>query len=285
MKIVRSRKELELLRDNTTSTPIGFVPTMGALHAGHISLVESAVLNCPVIIVSIFVNPKQFNDPADLKNYPRTVEADIGLLNSVMRESDILFLPEEKDIYSGSELRQYDFGMIDKVMEGKYRPGHFNGVAQVVSILFDITRPDVAYFGTKDFQQLAIVRELVRLEGINTTIIGCPILREADGLAMSSRNRLLEPAVRSKAGIIRKTMLEAAAMAGVKEIDEIKRFVSSTIDRTEGFSVEYFEVVDDEKLKPVRFNAELSPMKSYQACIATYAGKIRLIDNIEFRLY
>ncbi len=285
MRIARSRQELAEMRGAIDIFPVGFVPTMGALHQGHISLVESAVQDCPVVIVSIFVNPTQFNDAADLKNYPRTVDADILLLSAVMREEDILFLPSEKDIYPEKSEVSFNFGNLDKVMEGKYREGHFNGVAQVVSILFNITRADVAYFGKKDFQQLAIIRALVKKEDRGITIIGCPIIREEDGLAMSSRNALLEPKIRKDAGIIRKTMLEAAKMAGEKEILEICKYVSSVIDRTPGFNTQYFEVVEDETLQPVKFNAEISPLKSYHACIAVFAGKIRLIDNIRFNLY
>ena len=177
-------------------SPVGFVPTMGALHNGHISLVKNAIDFCPVIVVSIFVNPTQFNDKNDLKNYPRTPVADLDLLNTALRGTDLVFTPDVKEIYPQEDKREFHFGNLDNVMEALHRPGHFNGVAQVVSRLFDIVKPDMAFFGLKDFQQLAVIRALVRQTGNKVKIIGHPIIREKDGLAMSSRNRLLESDIR-----------------------------------------------------------------------------------------
>ena len=174
---------------------------MGALHEGHLSLAENALKQCPVIVVSIFVNPTQFNDKNDLKNYPRTLDSDLELLGRVLRETDLVFTPAVKEIYPVEDKREFHFGNLDNVMEALHRPGHFNGVAQVVSRLFEIVKPDIAYFGLKDFQQLAVIKELVRQTGNKVKIIGNPIIREPDGLAMSSRNRLLDPEMRKNAPV------------------------------------------------------------------------------------
>lgn len=254
---------------------------MGALHDGHISLVNTALTSCPIVVVSIFVNPTQFNDKEDLKNYPRTLIKDLYLLEKVLREKDIVFTPEIQEIYSEEDKRVFSFGNLDKVMEGVNRPGHFNGVAQVVSRLFDIVKPDRAYFGLKDFQQVAIIRELVRQTASRVHIVSCPIVRERDGLAMSSRNQLLEPDLRKRAGIIYRTISEAAAMASGNEIIVLKEFVKNRINNAEGFSVEYFEIVDDIDLIPLKSVSEVRKVMNYFGCIAVKAGKIRLIDNIE----
>jgi pantoate--beta-alanine ligase len=284
MKIIETVSEIKKQLGQLNHKPVGFVPTMGALHDGHLSLVKTAVSECPSVIVSIFVNPTQFNDKEDLKNYPRTEKEDIEMLTEALRDNDILFLPEVAEIYPEEDRRVFNFGDLENVMEGIHRPGHFNGVAQVVSRLFDIVNPDRAYFGQKDFQQLTIVRELVRQTGRKTQIIGCPIVREPDGLAMSSRNRLLDLNTREKAGIIFKTISEAAIMLRDSEIDEIKKFVKRQINGTEGFSLEYFEIVDDKDLQPLKRNKDLIKDKRYFCCIALRAGKIRLIDNVEISL-
>jgi pantoate--beta-alanine ligase len=264
--------------------PVGFVPTMGALHEGHISLVREAIQRCPVVIISIYVNPTQFNDKEDLKNYPRTFEADIEMLSKILRKNDIVFHPDDKEIYPEADKRIFHFGNLDKVMEALHRPGHFNGVAQVVSRLFEIVSPDVAIFGMKDFQQLAVIKELIRQTGTKVEIIGHPIIREPDGLAMSSRNRLIDPDIRKKTPVIYKTIASASSMLSKNEIDQIKKFVIQTIEKEAGLKVEYFEIVDDRELIPVKEKAELSREKHYFGCIAVHAGKIRLIDNIEFPL-
>lgn len=264
-------------------SPVGFVPTMGALHAGHISLVEKSVGENPVTVVSIFVNPAQFNDRNDLENYPRMTDNDIKLLSGILRREDIVFIPTEQEIYPGSEPEViFDFKTLDKVMEGAFRPGHFKGVVKVVSRLFDIVMPDVAYFGQKDLQQVTIIRELVQQQNRNIRIISCPIVREPDGLAMSSRNLLLDPEIRKLAGIIHKTLSTASELIDNMEFNEIKEFVRERINKTPGFSLEYFEIADDLELKPVTVKTEMVPGKRYYGCIAVWAGGIRLIDNIEF---
>jgi pantoate--beta-alanine ligase len=264
--------------------PVGFVPTMGALHQGHLSLVKKAIDDNPLAVVSIFVNPTQFNDKSDLKRYPRTPEADSTLLGSIMREKDIIFMPSENEIYPSEDKRVFNFGNLDKVMEASHRPGHFNGVAQVVSRLFDIVRPDTAYFGQKDFQQIAVIRELVRQLNYPVNIISSPIVRESDGLAMSSRNALLEPDIRKNAPVIFKTISLAAGMIKKFDIPYIKEFVNNSINEKEGFQVEYFEIADERELFTVESKSEMKKGLRYFGCIAVKAGKIRLIDNIEFPL-
>ena len=284
MNKVASRSEVKDRLSKPALSPIGFVPTMGALHAGHISLVSEAVKQCPVTVVSIFVNPNQFNDKNDLKNYPRTEDKDIELLKTVMRDDDLVFIPPVNEIYPEEDKRVFSFGSLENVMEGLHRPGHFNGVAQVVSRLFDIVRPDIAFFGQKDFQQLAVIKELVRQTGFKVKIIGNPIIREEDGLAMSSRNRLLENGIRNKAGVIWSAISSAAAMIHDHDIPDLTAYVKKTIENAKGFTVEYFNVVDDEELMPVGSKAEMKKGKKYFGCVAVNAGKIRLIDNIEIPL-
>src|SRR5665647_2947747 len=206
MQVISSVTELHNYLGKMHLAPVGFVPTMGALHEGHMSLVESAVTQCPVVVVSIFVNPTQFNDKNDLKNYPRTPDSDLELLQKILRKTDLVFTPTVKEIYPEEDKRKFHFGNLDNVMEALHRPGHFNGVAQVVSRLFEIVEPDIAIFGMKDFQQLAIIRALVKQTGNKVRIIGSPIIRENDGLAMSSRNRLLSPEIRKNAPVIYKTI-------------------------------------------------------------------------------
>jgi pantoate--beta-alanine ligase len=284
MKVVSTVTELQTWLGRIQLSPIGFVPTMGALHKGHISLVGNAVSQCPVVVVSIFVNPTQFNDKNDLKNYPRTPESDLGLLINVLRENDLVFTPQVKDIYPEEDKREFHFGNLDNVMEALHRPGHFNGVAQVVSRLFEIVKPDIAFFGQKDFQQLAIIKALVKQTGNTVKIIGNPIIREIDGLAMSSRNQLLDRGIRKNANIIYKTLSAVSSMIKKSDIPEIKLFVGDTINRIEGFNVEYFEIVDDTELIPLVTKDEMKKDKSYFGCIAVQARKIRLIDNIEIGL-
>ena len=284
MKVVSTVIELQKQLNKKQLSPVGFVPTMGALHEGHLSLTKSALQQCPVIVVSIFVNPTQFNDKNDLKNYPRTIDNDLELLNSVLRENDIIFTPSVKEIYPEEDKREFHFGNLDNVMEALRRPGHFNGVAQVVSRLFEIVKPDIAFFGLKDFQQLAVIRALVKQTKNKVKIIGNPIIRETDGLAMSSRNQLLGPELRLQAPIIYKTLKSASAMIGKSDIREIKLFVEKCINVVPGFSLEYFEIVDDTELIPVTEKDEMIKNKRYFGCIAVKAGNIRLIDNIEIGL-
>jgi pantoate--beta-alanine ligase len=284
MKVIYTVAELQNQLGKMHLSPVGFVPTMGALHEGHLSLAERAVRLCPVVVVSIFVNPSQFNDKNDLKNYPRTPENDTSLLKKVLRENDLVFIPEVKEVYPEPDKREFHFGNLDNVMEALHRPGHFNGVAQVVSRLFEIVKPDIAIFGLKDFQQLAVIKALVKQTGSNVKIIGHPIVREKDGLAMSSRNRLLEEEIRKQAPIIFKTISAVSGMIKKTDVAEIKHFVSECINKTPGFTVEYFEIVDDTDLIPLNSKDEFNKKKKYFGCIAVKAGKIRLIDNIEIGL-
>lgn len=257
---------------------IGFVPTMGALHQGHLSLIEQALIHCNEVIVSIFVNPTQFNDKSDLKNYPRMPESDIAMLEHA--GAGFVFIPSEQEIYPEPDNRVFDFGHLDKVMEGAHRPGHFNGVAQVVSRLFELVSPHKAFFGQKDFQQLAIIKQLVRMLNLNVEIIGCPIVREKDGLAMSSRNLLLDPDRRKAAPRIYATLCEARNKMDSTSVKELIGWVEMEINRDPLLKVEYFEIVDAETLLPV---TDWDSVGSIVGCIAVWAGKIRLIDNITFK--
>jgi pantoate--beta-alanine ligase len=284
MKVISTVNGLQNKVRELQLAPVGFVPTMGALHNGHLSLVSAASELCPVVVVSIYVNPTQFNDRNDLRNYPRTLEADLKLLETAMRNNDIVFTPGDKEIYPEEDRREFHFGNLDMVMEALQRPGHFNGVAQVVSRLFDIVRPDIAFFGMKDFQQVAVIKELVRQTGNKVKIIGSPIIREYDGLAMSSRNMLLDPGIRKNASVIFATISTASLMITDHEIPEIKKFVSDTINNRPGFKVEYYDIVDDTELIPVDSRSGMSKNKRYFGCIAVKAGRIRLIDNVEIRL-
>jgi len=284
MKVISTITGIKNQIRETQLTPVGFVPTMGALHDGHLSLVNAATAQCPLVVVSIFVNPTQFNDKNDLKNYPRDLKKDLNLLKNILRENDIVFTPSVNEIYPVEDNRVFDFGNLDKVMEAAHRPGHFNGVGQVVSRLFDIVRPDIAIFGQKDFQQLAVIKELVRQTGDKVKIIAHPIIREKDGLAMSSRNMLLDSNVRKNAPIIFRTISAASEMLRYHDIPEIKLFVKKMINSAPDFEVEYFDIADDTELLPVNFKSEMHKEKRYFGCIAVRAGKIRLIDNIEFGL-
>lgn len=280
MIVLSTVSELRQRLTDYRMSPVGFVPTMGALHEGHLALVRQAVSECPVTAVSIFVNPTQFNDKNDLQNYPRTLDNDLELLGEVLRDEDIVFTPGVAEMYPEEDTRQFSFGNLDNVMEAAHRPGHFNGVAQIVSKLFDAVKPDRAYFGLKDFQQVAVVRSLVKQLGSNVEIIACPIVRENDGLAMSSRNRLLDPRIRELSPGIYKTISATAGMILTRDIKEIKAFVKDSINKMPGFSLEYFEIADDTDLIPVKSKKEMIPGRNYYGCIAVKAGKIRLIDNV-----
>lgn len=256
---------------------IGFVPTMGALHNGHLSLVSASRSQCKCTVVSIFVNPTQFNDKNDLKNYPRTFENDAKMLEDA--GVDIIFAPSEQEMYPEPDTRIFNFGDIDKVMEGEHRPGHFNGVAQIVSKLFDVVLPDKAFFGEKDFQQLAVIKQLVKQGNYPVDIVPCPIIRESDGLAMSSRNMLLSPEQRKSAVHISKALFESVNNTKVLSVEELKRSVVENINADANLDVEYFEIVDDTYLKPIKSWSE-SNVKV--GCVAVRVGKIRLIDNIKY---
>jgi pantoate--beta-alanine ligase len=284
MKVISAVNDLLEAEKKSTHSPLGFVPTMGALHLGHLSLVQNAISMCPMVVVSIYVNPTQFNDKNDLKDYPRTIGDDLIMLRKSLRKEDIVFTPDDKEIYPEEDKRIFHFGNLDRVMEALHRPGHFNGVAQVVSRLFDIVKPDIAFFGQKDFQQLAVIKELVRQTGSKVKIIGNPIIREADGLAMSSRNRLLESEIRNNAGVIYSAISTASAMIHEHDIPYLISYVIKTIENVKGFNIEYFNIVDDEELRPVNAKSEMKKGKRYFGCVAVKAGKIRLIDNIEIPL-
>ncbi len=254
---------------------IGFVPTMGALHAGHISLVERACKDGGTVVVSVFVNPTQFNDPDDLRRYPRTPETDLKMLEQA--GADIVFMPTVEEVYPETDTRIFDFGQLDKVMEGATRPGHFNGVAQVVSRLFDLIQPMRAYFGEKDFQQIAVIREMARQLNMPVNIIALPIVREADGLAMSSRNALLAPAARIAAPLIYKALKEGVALKSTMTPAEVVAEVTGHINSNPELKVIYFELVDATTLQPVQ-----SWEGSVRGCIAVQAGNVRLIDNVSY---
>ncbi len=257
---------------------VGLVPTMGALHEGHASLVQRSVAENDVTVVSVFVNPTQFNDKGDLERYPRTLDADCALLSSL--GANYVFAPSVEEVYPEPDTRVFDFAPLDKVMEGVYRPGHFNGVAQIVSKLFMYVEPDRAYFGEKDYQQLAIIREMVRQLGFKLQVVGCPIVREKDGLALSSRNTLLTPEQRITALAISKTLFASLDYAKLHTLTETKQMVEQAIAGTEGLELEYYEVVDGNTLQPV---ASWDDTDYIVGCITVYCGKVRLIDNIRYK--
>ncbi|MBN1388763.1 MAG: pantoate--beta-alanine ligase [Bacteroidales bacterium] len=282
MKQIQSTAGFKSEIDKHRGKTIGMVPTMGALHAGHTSLVERSVKENEVTVVSIFVNPTQFNDANDLLKYPRTMKSDLAMLSDILGPDDIVFTPEADDIYSDENIPSIDLGHLDKIMEGKHRPGHFMGVVRIVKILLDLCQPCRAYFGRKDFQQLAVIRTLVRQTGIKTEIIGCPIVREANGLAMSSRNARLSPSMRQKAGIIYHTLKKYHQQTVPFGIKELKKKVREEINSYDRFNVEYFEIVDDNELKELSSVKDIKQGISYTGCIAVHAGEVRLIDNIQF---
>lgn len=257
---------------------IGFVPTMGALHAGHRSLVEKARKECQTVVVSVFVNPTQFNDKNDLKHYPRTPEADAAVLEAA--GADYVLMPSVEEIYPEPDTRQFDFGEVDKVMEGATRPGHFNGVAQVVSRLFDIVSPAKAYFGEKDFQQIAVIKAMVRQLGLKVEIVECPIIRDEDGLALSSRNTLLTPEHRAAAPHIYEVLSQCAAKSAELSPAELTAWVVAEVEKNPLLKVIYFQAVDALSMQQVA-SWEESPR--VQGCIAVQAGDIRLIDNVKIK--
>lgn len=281
MKIIEKRiqleNELQDLRNEGKS--IGFVPTMGALHEGHISLIKESNLNNEITVVSIFVNPTQFNNKNDYSRYPRILSDDIEKLKKV--KCDFLFTPSEDEMYPEEDNREFDFGILDKVMEGKFRPGHFRGVGLIVSKLFEIVRPNKAYFGEKDFQQVAIIKHLTKQLKFNIEIVACPIIREKDGLAMSSRNMLLTEEQRKNVSLIYRTLSESVKSAKSLSVSETKERVKRTINDNPFMDVEYFEIVDSETLQ---FVQKWNEDGEKYGCIAVNVGSIRLIDNIRYNL-
>ncbi|MDE5963589.1 MAG: pantoate--beta-alanine ligase [Alistipes sp.] len=278
MKVVTSVKELRDELNRVEPQGIGFVPTMGALHAGHRSLVERARKENATVVVSVFVNPTQFNDKNDLKHYPRTPEADARLLEAA--GADFVLMPSVEEIYPETDTRVFDFGRIDKVMEGATRPGHFNGVAQVVSRLFDIVRPARAYFGEKDFQQIAVIKAMVRQLNLSVEIVECPIVRGEDGLALSSRNALLDAPHRAAAPHIYAVLQAAVERSHELNPEELEKWVVAEVERNELLKVIYYRSVDALTMQEV---AAWSDAERIQGCIAVQAGEIRLIDNIRIR--
>ena len=279
MKIVKGINELKgyLVDSKRNGKRIGLVPTMGALHKGHLSLVERCVRENDICVVSVFVNPTQFNDKHDLETYPRTLEADCALLESA--GCNFVFAPSVEEMYPEPDTRTFDFGTVMQVMEGAKRPGHFNGVAQVVSKLFYIVEPDNAYFGEKDFQQIAVTRAMVKQLQIPVQINACPIVREADGLALSSRNTRLTPALRQKAPLIARTLQESKALAATKSVREVIDYVVNTLNADPDLEVEYYEIVDGDSLVSIQ---DWKDTSYAVGCVTVYCGEVRLIDNIKY---
>ncbi|WP_136466628.1 pantoate--beta-alanine ligase [Flagellimonas onchidii] len=256
---------------------IGLVPTMGALHQGHLSLVKTALGQNDVVVVSIFVNPTQFDKKDDLEKYPRNMDADISLLNEVS-ENIVVFTPTESEIYDGKIVSEsYEFGGLDKVMEGKFREGHFDGVGTIVELLLRTVSPDRAYFGEKDFQQLQIIKKMAQMKNLPYEIIPCSIERESHGLAMSSRNERLSEKVRNEASFIYKTLLTAKSKFGIESTIYISEWVKSQFEKNEQLELEYFEIMEEETLTPI---SKRQQNKKYRAFIAVYAEGVRLIDNL-----
>jgi pantoate--beta-alanine ligase len=279
MIVYRTKTDLARHLDSLgeKGSSIGLVPTMGALHAGHLSLVERSNAENDFTIVTIFVNPAQFNDPADLEKYPRTPEKDLELLQS--NQVDVAFIPSVQEMYPEPDNRTFDLGGLDLVMEGAQRAGHFNGVAQIVSKLFETVHPQRAYFGQKDFQQLVIVRHLVQKLRLDLEIVACPIVREKDGLALSSRNLLLSREHRKIAPFIHQTLQKAYDLRESYSPSDLKAWVIAEFDQQPLMQLEYFEIVEDKALRPVK---EWSENVNNVGCIAVLLGEIRLIDNLFF---
>ena len=279
MKVLRTVRELtgELDSLRSKGLTIGLVPTMGALHAGHMSLMKRARDENDVVVASVFVNPTQFNNPDDLRTYPRTEEADCRLLEEA--GVDIAFIPTVEEIYPEPDTRVFDLGPVAEVMEGAMRPGHFNGVAQIVSKLFAWTRPDRAYFGEKDFQQIAVIRKMASLEGFNIDIVACPIKREPDGLALSSRNVRLTPEQRAIAPAIHRILEESLAWAPQMSVAQVKDEVTRRINAVDELETEYYEIVDHLTMQPIEsWDESEMPV----GCVTVYCGDVRLIDNIKY---
>jgi len=282
MKIIEKIQTLKkcLSAEKQAGKSVGFVPTMGALHDGHLSLVRQCMAENDVCVVSIFVNPAQFNDPRDLAAYPRTPEKDCVLLEEA--GCDYVFAPEVQEMYpAGTDERVFNLGSVAEVMEGVFRPGHFDGVARIVSKLFEAVEPDRAYFGEKDFQQIAVIKRMVSRLNLPVQIIACPIVREADGLAMSSRNTRLTPEQRQIAPIIAATLKESRTFVPAKSVQEVKNWVINTLNMKPLLRVEYYEIVDGGSLVPLR---RWDDSKEPVGCIAVFCGEVRLIDNVKYAL-
>lgn len=274
-KDVKSLKEnISALKEKNLT--IGFVPTMGALHEGHLSLIKCAKEKSDIVVVSIFVNPTQFNNSEDLENYPITLKDDIKLLED--EQCDILFCPETSEMYpEGNITKKYPLNGLDKGLEGEKRPGHFDGVCTIVHHLFDVVKPNKAFFGEKDFQQLAIIKHLVKILALEIDIVNCPTVRDADGLAKSSRNKLLSASEREKASLIYESLKKAKSLFPEKEIIDIKCMVENEIDGCKEMTLDYVEIVSPENLKPLE---KSNTLEKAHILIAAYLGNVRLIDNL-----
>lgn len=275
-KVNDLEKAVDAFRNEGKS--IGLVPTMGALHEGHLSLVERCRNENDVVVVSVFVNPTQFNNKEDLRTYPRTEEADKALLEKA--GCDIVFMPSVEEVYPEPDTRVFDLGQVAEVMEGAMRPGHFNGVAQIVSKLFMMVKPDRAYFGEKDFQQIAVIRQMVKTEGFKLQIVPCPIVREGDGLAKSSRNVRLSPEAREAAPSIYHALTDSTQYAQNHTVAETQQFVIDYINAHPEMEVEYYQIVDGITLMPVN---DWSDSDYIVGCVTVYCGGVRLIDNIAYK--
>ena len=280
MEIVHTIKDLQagLSALRAQGKKVGLVPTMGALHAGHASLVKRCVAENDAAVVSVFVNPTQFNDKNDLEKYPRTLDADRALLEAC--GAAFVFAPSVAEMYPEPDTRQFSYAPLDTVMEGAFRPGHFNGVCQIVSKLFDIVKPHCAYFGEKDFQQLAIIREMVRQMKFDLEIVGCPIVREEDGLALSSRNARLSAEERENALNISRTLFKSRTFATTHSVSETQKMVEDAIAAAPGLRLEYFEIVDGNTLQKV---GDWNDTSYVVGCITVFCGEVRLIDNIKYK--
>ena len=277
MLIVKEISELEALiqKEKKEGKKIGLVPTMGALHEGHLSLVEKAGEETDYVVVSIFLNPTQFNDPNDLKKYPRNLGNDLKLLET--SSCNVVFTPEVNTMYPEPDTRNFDFGKLGKVMEGAFRTGHFNGVAQIVSKLFTIVKPDMAFFGMKDFQQVAIIRSMVKQLDLSVKIVSCPVVRDNDGLAKSSRNVRLSKEQRKNAPWIYHVLKEARKKVQKMSVQELKDWVITEINKNLYLHTQYFEIVDNKTLMPIE---NWNQTKDITGCVAVFCGDIRLIDDI-----
>ena len=280
MKVIHTIEDLQagLSVLKAQGKKVGLVPTMGALHAGHASLVKRSVNENDVTVVSVFVNPTQFNDKNDLVKYPRTLEADCKLLEDC--GATLVFAPSVEEMYPEPDTRQFGYAPLDTVMEGAFRPGHFNGVCQIVSKLFDAVKPHRAYFGEKDFQQLAIIREMVRQMKFDLEIVGCPIVREEDGLALSSRNARLSSDERENALNISRTLFKSRTFATTHSVSETQKMVEDAIAAAPGLRLEYFEIVDGNTLQKI---GDWNETSYAVGCITVFCGEVRLIDNIKYK--
>ena len=277
MKVFKTKIELKTYFNGYSSKnfTIGFVPTMGALHNGHLSLIKESIKNNQITVASIFVNPTQFDKKEDLENYPRTLESDLSMLQGV--SCDIAFIPSIEEIYADTVgANHFEFDGLEIQMEGKFRKGHFNGVGTIVKKLFEIVTPTNAYFGEKDFQQLQIIRKMVQKNQLPVSVIGCPIFREENGLAMSSRNQLLSEKEKEEGAIIYEILHEVKQLINKESIEKINLWVAAQFDKNPLFELEYFVIADEETLIPA---STISSNKNYRAFIAVHAGKVRLIDT------